>query len=272
MKDLITQVLRRRSNPAPLLAARALRKFRRPPFWAYGIFVAAVVASWIPLVMIADSAVHHSPVPRVHMVQDMDNQVKYKSQAASPIFADGRAMRPPVPGAVARGALEDDDVYYRGFTITGGTESAPTVEFAEDFPKQLDVNETLVARGHNRYNIYCYVCHGYDGYGNGRVQQWVAGKYPTWVQPASLHSATVVGRPDGHIFNTIGNGIRSMAGYGAQIPVADRWAIVAYVRALQLSQNAPPDSVSEQQRSEMTRAETLRAKGQAAAAVASAGQ
>ena len=259
-------------NPAPFLAARALRKFRKPPFWAYGAFVALIVASWVPLVVIADRAVRHSDQPRIHLVQDMDNQVKYKSQSTSTIFADGRTMRPPVAGTVARGQLEDDDLYYRGFTIVGGTEAAPKVEFAEDFPKQLVVDEKLVERGHNRFNIYCYVCHGYDGYGNGRVQQWVAGRYSGWVQPADLHSATVVGRPDGHLYNTVSNGIRSMAGYGAQIPVADRWAIVAYVRALQLSQNAPPDSIGKQQRDEMTKAEGLRAKGQAAGAVATAGK
>ena len=252
MKDRLRALLPESRNPAPWMAARSLRKFRGLPFWAYGLLVAGIVASWVPLVSIADHAVSHMDQPRVHLVQDMDNQVKYKSQSTSSIFADGRSMRPPVPGTVSRTTLEEDDLYDRGYVRVGGTDAEPRVQFAESFPKQVLVNDALLERGRERFNIYCYVCHGYDGYGNGRVQQWVAGKYPTWVQPANLHSATVVGRPDGHLYNTVNNGIRSMAGYGAQIPVADRWAIVAYVRALQLSQNAPPDDLNEQQKSQLT--------------------
>jgi mono/diheme cytochrome c family protein len=105
-----------------------------------------------------------------------------------------------------------------------------------------------VERGQQRFNIYCAVCHGTDGYGNGPVNnRAVQRQEQKWVPAANLHSDVVRSRPDGHIFNTITNGIRNMAGYGSQIPVQDRWAIVAYLRALQLSQHAPASAVPAEQ-------------------------
>ena len=245
MKDRLSKLLPEPNTPATWMAVRALKKFHRPPFWLVGTFLAAIVASWVPLVMIADGRVRKSDKPRIHLVQDMDNQVRYKSQRINPIFADGRGDRPPVAGTVGRGAFVADGSYALGFVRTGGTDAKPTVEFLSDFPEEIKVDKALLERGQNRFNIYCYVCHGYDGRGNGRVHQWASqiAADPRWIPPSNLLSETVVGRPDGHIYNTINNGIRNMAGYGAQIPVKDRWAIVAYVRALQLAQNAPPDTL-----------------------------
>ncbi len=102
------------------------------------------------------------------------------------------------------------------------------------------MTQALVERGRDRFNIYCAPCHGLDGSGNGMVNQRAQElQEPKWVQPSNLTSDVVRARPVGHIYNTVNNGIRNMPGYGAQVPVEDRWAIVAYVRALQLSQAAP---------------------------------
>jgi mono/diheme cytochrome c family protein len=105
------------------------------------------------------------------------------------------------------------------------------------------VNKALLERGQNRFNIYCTACHGIDGYARGTVEIR-SEELGTPLNAKSLHEDLVRGRSEGHIFNTISNGIRNMPGYSAQIPVEDRWAIVAYVRALQLSQNAPPSVVA----------------------------
>jgi mono/diheme cytochrome c family protein len=114
------------------------------------------------------------------------------------------------------------------------------VQFFDSLPSQVKLSPELLKRGQERFNIYCAVCHGLDGYGNGAVNARAVEKQePKWVPAANLHSDTVRSRPDGHLFNTVTNGIRNMAGYGSQISTEDRWAIVAYLRALQLSQHAP---------------------------------
>lgn len=221
-------------------------RLRRPPFWMISIFLILIVASWIPLVAAARRRVSTSDEPRIALVQDMANQPKYKAQHENLLYADKRADRPPVFGTVSREGLENDDHYFRGYTINppAGASTQPTITYFTDFPKQVEVNEKLLHRGQQRFNIYCSACHGYDGSGHGavneRAQQLQESK---WVPPADLHSATVIGRPDGHIFNTITNGIRNMPGYAAQISVADRWAIVAYVRALQVSQDQPASKI-----------------------------
>ncbi|HWP39382.1 MAG TPA: cytochrome c [Tepidisphaeraceae bacterium] len=214
----------------------------RPPFWMVAGFLILVVATWIPLVVFARARVDRTDQPRVHLFQDMDIQPKYRPQDDSPVFADGRAMRLPIPGTVARGKLQEDDHYYRGYKrVLDAASGRYSVVFFDSLPPQLTLDEQLLARGQQRYNIYCATCHGLDGYGNGPVNnRAVARQEPKWVPAASLHTDSVRARPDGHLYNTITNGIRNMPGYGAQIQdPADRWAIVAYLRALQLSQNAP---------------------------------
>jgi mono/diheme cytochrome c family protein len=226
-----------------------------PPFFMIGAFLVLVVASWIPLVVFARARVGRGPETRVHLTQDMDNQPKVKPQDASDVFADGRAMRLPIAGTVARGQLQEDDHYYRGFTREIDANGKYNTTFFDSLPPQLinnpnqpDALAMLVERGQQRFNIYCAVCHGTDGYGNGPVNnRAVQRQEQKWVPAANLHSDVVRSRPDGHIFNTITNGIRNMAGYGSQIPVQDRWAIVAYLRALQLSQHAPASAVPAEQ-------------------------
>ncbi len=174
-----------------------------------------------------------SELPRVHLLQDMDNQPKFKAQSVNPLFADGRAARAPVPGTVARGSLSTDDWVSRG--LREGT-------WATAIP--FEVTEGFVARGRERYDIFCTPCHGLSGYGDGIVAKRADRlQEGAWVPPSSLHDDAVRERADGHLYNSITNGIRTMPAYGTQIPEADRWAIVAYVRALQLSQRAPVAAV-----------------------------
>jgi len=170
-----------------------------------------------------------SSSPRVHLVHDMDHQPKYKAQTANAVFADGRAMRRPVEGTVARGELSEDDVHARGRDGDA---------WVKEIPVAVDLE--LMRRGQERYAIFCAPCHGWSGRGNGPVAE-KAGKAALNV--SDLHSELVRGREAGHLFNTITNGLGNMASYGAQIPVADRWAIVAYIRALQRSQSARIEDV-----------------------------
>lgn len=215
------------------------RELPSPPFIMIGIFLILVVATWIPLVVFARARVTRSNEPRVHLIQDMDVQPKYLAQASNDIFADGRSMRLPIPGTVAQGKLEEDDHYYRGYRKEGNVST-----FFTSLPPQVQLTENFLLRGQQRYSIYCATCHGSDGYGQGPIhRRAVERQEAAWVPPADLHTPAVRAREDGHLFNTITNGIRNMAGYGSQIPVEDRWAIVAYLRALQLSQQAPAGAV-----------------------------
>jgi mono/diheme cytochrome c family protein len=224
-------------------------KLPAPPFWLIGVPLILVSLMLVPLALTARARVSVSPKTRPHFILDMDKQTKFKAQADSPIFADGRAMRLPIPGTIAWGKRADapdddllaiDDHYFRGYRLeknaaTGGVD---TVYF-KGFPDRVEVDEALMMRGRGQFNIYCTPCHGLGGQGDGAIYERSLKIQAGWVQPSNLTDADRAARPDGHLFNTITNGIRNMAGYGAQIKVEDRWAIVAYVRALQLSQDAP---------------------------------
>ena len=203
------------------------------PRWLIYVILVAVVASFLPLALIARARTIKSDQPRIQLVQDMGNQPKFKAQSENPLFADDRAMRPAVADTEPRGGVGPDEVLETG--RSGGS-------FVAKIP--LPVTEAFVRRGQQRFDIYCSPCHGLAGYGDGlvarRAEQLQEG---TWVPPSSLHSEQVRLRSNGHLFNTITNGIRNMPSYGAQIPVADRWAIVAYVRALQKSQDARPEDL-----------------------------
>ena len=180
----------------------------------------------------------------IHIIQDMAFQSKYKTQAVNPMFADGNTMRPPVVNAVARGETYLDAHLYDG-VIDG--------QWANVLPSQVKMDFETLRRGQERFNIYCSVCHGISGGGNGivnqRAMELVANTNgpvngTVWVQAKNLvHDELVTVQPMGQLFNTITYGIRNMAGYGSQIPTEDRWAIAAYVKALQRSQNAQPSDV-----------------------------
>ena len=205
------------------------------PKWVTPTFAILFVLSLIPLAMIARARATNQPTPRINIIPDMDIQSKFKPQSENALFADGRAMRPEIAGTVARGHLKEDAAFF-----TGRKEN-------QWVPSPVEVTEQVMHRGRERFEIYCSPCHGMGGYGDGmvakRADQLQEG---TWTPPLSLHSETVRVQQDGQIFNTISHGIRSMPSYASQIPTADRWAIIAYVRALQRSQNArledvPPD-------------------------------
>jgi len=203
------------------------------PRWLLYTVAILVVLSWVPLALIMRARVTTSPLPRIHIVPDMDNQPKYKAQSRNPMFADRRAMRPPVVGAVARGMTLGNPA------LTSGKVGENWVEIIP-----VEVDRGLLQHGRERYDVYCSPCHGLAGFGDGmvakRADELLEG---TWTPPTSFHTDLLRGRPAGHLFNTISNGIRNMPAYGPQIPVEDRWAIVAYVRALQRSQNATVDDV-----------------------------
>jgi mono/diheme cytochrome c family protein len=200
----------------------------------YAILIVVLLAM-IPPALIACLRAVNAKVPRVHLIQDMDNQPRFRAQHASALFLDGRAMRTAVEGTVARGRLGQGDHYETGVSDGG---------WATTFPPQVRVDMAFLGRGRERFDIYCRPCHGAAGYGDGMVSKramelmnrGVNGT--TWVQPKSIHDADVRDQPLGQLYNSITNGVRTMPPYGSQIPVADRWAIVAYVRALQRSQNA----------------------------------
>lgn len=213
------------------------------PKWINPLLIMLAALSLVPFALVARSRAMRTDQPRLHLVGDMDNQARFKSQQANAWFADGRAMRPPVEGTVARGALRLDEAYWRG--TSGGA-------YVDRFPAPVALTRETIERGRARFDIYCAPCHGLSGYGDGvvarradRLQQG------TWIPPASLHVEPALSRPEGHLFNTITNGIRSMPAYGAQIPLEDRWAIVAYVRALQRSQHARLDDVPPEWRSRL---------------------
>jgi mono/diheme cytochrome c family protein len=243
----------------PVEASKLGRKqLPMPPFWMIAAFLIASVLTFVPLVIAARARFNTSTEPRIHLVQDMGTQPKYREQQSSPVFADGRAARPVIPGTVARGQLQEDDGYHRGYTsITTGADGKPSPQFVNDFPAQVKLDDALLQRGQERFNIYCSACHGNDGSGNGAVNaralELVNAATPgmSWTQPSNLHDAAPRSRALGHLYNTINMGIRNMPGYGSQISVEDRWAIVAYVRALQIQQGVPAAQVPANVKSEL---------------------
>ena len=168
----------------------------------------------------------------IHLNPNMDDQPKYKAQAVSQFFANGAAMQTPVAGTVARGELRDDDAYYRGMNAKG--------EFIKAMP--VEITKELLERGEERFNIYCSPCHSKLGDGKGIMIT------KGYLPPPTFHDDRIRTMPDGQIFNTITNGIRNMPSYRHQIPVPDRWAIVAYLRALERSQAASIQDVPEELR------------------------
>jgi mono/diheme cytochrome c family protein len=155
--------------------------------------------------------------PPIHLNPSMDNQPKLRPQAASPFFYNGAGMREPVPGTVAIGGLKEDAAFFTGKGADG--------QFVAKIP--VTVDEPFLARGRDRYQIYCQPCH--DARGDGRGILFQRGNVPT----ASFHQEKVLKYTDGQIFDVITNGTGLMAAYKWPIPPEDRWAIVAHVREVQ---------------------------------------
>ncbi len=289
-----------------------------PKFLLVGIAV-LIAFSLIPALLVARMRVTKSTSPRFHIFPDMDFSPAKDMQQTSTLFADGRAMRPDVPGTVNRGEMDWNLDYHTGIDLEKLSQSdAPRArrlvamvqsdaaveerdEVAEatapdepqkeesaleettpaaekstgDQPKDeqphsltpaagptvdttpwltknpVDMTDAMLHRGQTMFGVYCSVCHGMDGNGNGLVNQRAQLILAaTWTPPSNLHDPTLYqdAYPDGKLFSTISNGIRKMPGYRAQIRVEDRWAIVAYVRALQASQDATLEDVPQAQR------------------------
>lgn len=174
-----------------------------------------------------------SSEPPVHLNLNMDQQHYFEAQEENPFFEDGRAMRPQVPGTVARDQLHDDDHLYRG--RIGGA-------YADALP--VPVDRALILRGQQRFDIFCAPCHDRAGTGQGLVAK--RGVKQGMIAPPDFHGTRVRTMPAGQIFDTITSGARAMPSYSKQIGLLDRWAVVAYVRVLQASHSAaigqvPPD-------------------------------
>ncbi|WP_390620247.1 quinol:electron acceptor oxidoreductase subunit ActD [Rubripirellula amarantea] len=279
------------------------------PRFLFSTWVAVVALSIIPLLIVLKMRVTNSPSPRFHVFYDMDFSPSKDAQQSTTLFADARAMRPDVPGTVARGQLDmnfrtgidmdalaaldsnraqqlvrlldeptDGEAGESDAAEASSEEAQPSVmdttPWLDDNP--VGVSKETLLRGQKYFGIYCSVCHGMNGGGNGlvnrRAQKILAA---TWVPPSSLHDPTLYDDkyPDGKLFSTISNGIRKMPGYASQIKAEDRWAIVAYVRALQKSQNAsfdlvPADKVEELKKKQAEVKEALKKQAEAEAEAA----
>lgn len=185
--------------------------------------------------------------------QDMQDQPKMKPYRGTSFFGDGLSMRQPIPGTIPRGYLRSDSVLFAGKKEKAAQSAQPTPApaagananpYADDtdtFP--FPITEETVQRGRQRYDIFCSVCHGLTGHGDGMVVR------RGYRKAASFHDEKLRQAPVGHYFDTITNGWGAMPAYAPQIPVQDRWAIIAYIRALQVAepqaeQTAQPPSGS----------------------------
>ncbi|MFK7789162.1 MAG: cytochrome c [Phycisphaeraceae bacterium] len=215
---------------------------------------------------------YFDPNPRIHIFQDMDNQAKKKAQSSSDVFVDGKAMRDYAPGTVAwgrtaaspdPGMLKDDDLSYRGFEVsveTGELVTAedekgnPVAKFLTGYPDIVEVDQAFIKHGQTQYMIHCYTCHGADARGIGPTKR-AMDRLATYDQgvPDAKKTGTVPFIPanlgaepsgkfneavyaNGKMFNVITKGQGTMNALGPMIKVKDRWAIIAYVRAMQKSQ------------------------------------
>jgi mono/diheme cytochrome c family protein len=158
--------------------------------------------------------------------QDMHDQPRFKPLAKSDFYGDLRSARPPVEGTIARGQLHEDSYFYTGKFGNNPGDYMP-------FP----VTDDVLARGRERFNIYCAPCHSRLGDGNGMIVQ------RGFRAPPSYHTERLRKAPLGYFFDVMTNGFGAMPDYASQIPPRDRWTIVAYIRALQLSQGAAMSDV-----------------------------
>jgi mono/diheme cytochrome c family protein len=198
----------------------------------------------------------HHAAPPIEFFGDMKRQSKVKFQKPSDFFADGRAARPPVDGTIPIGydipghpfqnAGAPNDIKSPLGEFTAGTDYYNTGKMGENWgtgmPEQIPVTADLLQRGQEVFTINCAVCHGATGQGNG-----ITSKYGL-LSIANYHQDKYRQMADGQIFNTMTHGYNTMMAYGDKVTVKDRWAIIAYIRALQRSQNATVNDVPEDQR------------------------
>lgn len=169
--------------------------------------------------------------------RNMYEQAKYQEDEPSAFFADGTSSRPLVEGSVSRSRGAIDEVFFTGQDKNGLVTEVP-----------MDVTEAVIKRGQERFNIYCSPCHNYSGNGEGMIVQ------KGFVQPTSFHDPRLRASPVGYFFNVITNGYGRMYSYASRVPPEDRWAIAAYIKTLQYSQNAPVADLPESLRKQLTQA------------------
>jgi mono/diheme cytochrome c family protein len=189
---------------------------------------ALVVVAIISMAGFRGSTSHRTPI---ESMPDMVRQLKLRPQAVSEFFPDRMSSRLPVPGTVAVGTPYQEIPFHTGFQIG-------TTNWVDVLP--VPVTPRFLVRGQQRYDIYCAVCHGATGDGNGITRKFGMGVV------ANLHDERIVRQPDGELFHVITHGRNLMGAYGGAIPIEDRWAIVAYLRALHrshlgLPEDVPPD-------------------------------
>ena len=172
-----------------------------------------------------------SKKPPIHLNPNMDNTERFDPQEENKFFKNNMSMRMPVDGTIAKGYLKEDNVYYKGKKSNG--------DYLEKIPDQIEVNFDFIKRGQQRFNIYCSACHGMIGDGNGLVAQ--SDKYS--LIPTSMYTDYLYDKEDGYLFDVITNGIRNMPSYSYQINEIDRWAIVSYIRSLQMSRISDPSII-----------------------------
>jgi mono/diheme cytochrome c family protein len=202
------------------------------------ILALAVAALWAPA--LAGCQEQRSEDPPIAPERNMFDSERYNPESYSQFFPDHRTMRAPVPGTIARDRYEDDSEIATGLL---SDQSGYVMTIPQTYVQRAGGLEKILARGQERFNIYCAPCHGRTGDGKGMVtckrdkasdpcQSRGFAPLPSYEDPR-LRAI-----PDGQLFATITHGVRTMPAYGPQIPIPDRWAIVAYVRALQMSQMA----------------------------------
>lgn len=207
------------------------------------IYILAVLGALtlVPLSYLALMRSTDSPKPRIQVVFDMDSQPRFGAQTVSAFFTDGRNARTPVFGTIARGEARIDDAFELGKQDTTWIARMP-----------VSITTPLLARGRERFDIFCASCHGLLGDGNSLVHQRASSLGEgTWTPPADITATITIRRPDGELFGFISSGVRNMPAYGPQIPTADRWAIVAYLRALQRAANGRVEDAPADQRSRL---------------------
>jgi len=238
--DADTRALLNGTHPAAIEAVfeDRITVDKLPTGLVYGLIIVAVMAV-VPFALAAKARYTKSSGTRIHIIQDMDSQPKYKAQRENPFFADNRATRPAIDGTVAVGDAREDDHFYKGKQGDA---------WARTFPSEITLSEATMDRGRQRFGIYCTPCHGQAGLGDGMVAKRADSlAQGSWIPPTNITQDYLRQMPVGQLFSEISNGVRNMPAYGPQIKTEDRWAIIMYVRALQRSKSGnvndlPPDA------------------------------
>lgn len=209
-------------------------------------FLALYVFAIVAVVSVLGFRGQVSERPPLRIFPDMDEQARYKPQAATGFFADGRQDRPAVPGTVAM-VPDHWERYAKYDTFNPDTYLTTGKTDAGDYGTGIPVPITheLLDQGQEKYTIFCSNCHGITGDGNGVTKQY------GMVATPSYHTDRIREQPDGMIYETIVHGRNLMGPYGSKLRVEERWAIVAYLRALQRSQQGTVEDVPAQYRKEL---------------------